>query len=573
MKTLLNYLKAFYGRMGFGFVIKTVGTLCELIIPYILTHILENVITRSIKDIILWGGLMMLCSGAALFFNITANRMASKVSRSFAESMRKDLFNKTLKLSAAQTDSFTVPSLEARITTDTYNVHNFINMIQRMGVRAPIMLFGGIGITLFMDAKLSLVMIALIPVIFLTVFFIRQKGVPLYTKVQKSVDSMVRVVREDTQGIRVIKALSKAEYEHRRYDKVNTALVKDETKAGIIMGTVHPLMDIFMNLGSVVVITLGARYISKSTSSPETIIAFMQYFTQISMALMAVTRMFVMYTKSSASAKRIEEILLCKEDITVKSKADFPDESTDDHIVFKNVSFSYNKIKNNLEGIDFSLEKGQRLGVIGATGSGKTTLVKLLLRFYDTVSGEIYINGENIKTIEKPRLYAKFGSALQQDFLYADTIEENIKFGRKMNREQVVKAAKIAQADSFITDFPDGYEHILSPHGTNISGGQKQRILISRAIALEPEILILDDSSSALDYKTDAALRLELSKSLSNTTVITVAQRVSSVKDCDLILVLDKGKIIGKGTHQELLISCPEYKEIESSQMGGAFVD
>jgi len=573
MKTLLIYLREFYGKMTLGFIIKTIGTIIELLIPYILTYILEDVINREIKDIILWGSLMVICSGAACIFNVTANRMASKVSRHFAENMRKDLFIKTLRLSASQTDKFTIPSLESRITTDTYNVHNFINMIQRMGVRAPIMLAGGIGITLFMDPKLSLVMIALIPIILATVLFIRIKGIPLYTKVQQSVDSMIRVVREGSQGIRVIKALSKTDYEHRRYNEVNKALIKDEIKAGIIMGTVHPIMNVFINMGSVAVIVLGAYFISDSKSTPETIIAFIQYFTQISMALMAVTRMFMMYTKSSASARRIEEVLLTKEEIIVKSKTDYPDTNAKSHIIFDNVNFSYNKKRNDLEKISFALNRGERLGIIGATGSGKSTLIKLLLRFYDTDSGEIYINGENIKTIPKENYYKNIGSALQHDFLYADTIEENIKFGRRISHEDVIAAAKIAQADDFISDFEMGYNHELSPHGTNISGGQKQRILISRAIAAHPEILILDDSSSALDYKTDAALRKALAENLENTTVITVAQRVSSVKDCDLILVLDNGKIIGNGTHSQLLETCAEYREISDSQMGGAFVD
>ncbi|MBQ4332176.1 MAG: ABC transporter ATP-binding protein [Clostridia bacterium] len=573
MKTLLGYLKQYYGRMGVGLLIKVIGTVVELLIPYILSEVLENVIHRQVKDIVFYGILMIVCSGLACIFNVIANRMASKVSRNFAESMRKDLFHKTLKLSAAQTDRFTIPSLESRITTDTYNVHGFINMIQRMGVRAPIMLAGGIGITLFMDAKLSLVMIALIPVVFGTVIFIRLKGVPLYTKVQQSVDGMIRVVREGAQGIRVIKALSKTDYEHRRYDAVNRALVRDEARAGVVMGTVHPIMTVFMNLGSVTVILLGARFIAQSQSTPETIIAFIQYFTQISMALMAVTRMFVMYTKSSASAKRIEEVLLCEEEITVKTKAEHPDRDTDAHILFDGVTFSYNGKRNNLEDISFALPRGGHLGIIGATGSGKSTLIKLLLRFYDPDAGDIYIDGVNIRTIDKPTLYARFGTSQQHDFLYADTIEENIRFGRDIPHEEVVRAARIAQAHDFISGFAEGYDHQLSPHGTNISGGQKQRVLISRALAGKPEILILDDSSSALDYKTDAALRRALAQHLNGTTVITVAQRVSSVKDCDCILVLDKGRIIGKGKHEELLAACTEYKEISDSQMGGAFVE
>lgn len=573
MKTVLKYLSPFYGAMSRGFVIKLIGTLAELMLPYILSHILKNVIGKNISDILLWGGLMVVFSAFSCVFNIWANRMASKISRDFAQNMRRDLFAKTLRLSAAQTDKFTIASLESRITTDTYHVHGFINMMQRLGVRAPIMLFGGITITLFMDAFLSLVMLAILPFIFITVYFISKKGVPLYTRVQQSVDNMIRVVREDVQGIRVIKALSKIPYEHRRYDGVNSALVKDEIRAGSVMSGVNPVMIFFMNAGSVAVIAISALRVSSGLSSPETVIAFMQYFTLISMAMMSVTRMFMMYTKSNASAKRIEEVLKAQEDITVKEKSDFPDKATEAHILFDNVTFSYNKKRNNLENISFQVPQGSSLGIIGATASGKSTVVKLLLRFYDTDKGSIYINGENIRTIEKESLYEMFGTVLQNDFLYADTIEENICFGREISHDDVVRAAKIAQADDFINAFSDGYSHMLSPHATNISGGQKQRILISRALAKKPQILILDDSSSALDYKTDAALRNALKENLKDTTVVTVAQRVSSVKDCGLILVLDEGKIIGAGTHDYLLENCSEYREISESQMGGAFVE
>ncbi len=573
MKIVFKYLREFYRRMSVGFLIKTFGTVVELFIPYILTHILKNVIGKSVTDIVIWGALMLLCAIAACVCNIVANRMAARVSRNFAESMRKELFIKTLRLSAAQTDKFTVPSLESRITTDTYNVHHFVNMMQRLGVRAPIMLIGGIGITLFMDAYLALAMIAVLPFIFITVYFISKKGVPLYTKVQKSVDGMIRVVREDTQGIRVIKALSKTDYEHRRYDSVNRTLIKDETRAGVVMGTVNPIMTVLMNVGSVAVIALASGRVSSGLSDAETVIAFMQYFTLISMAMMSVTRMFVMYTKCAASARRINEVFEAEEDLKVFEKSEYPDKKTDSHIIFDNVAFSYNGKKDNLQNISFSLFRGARLGIIGATGSGKTTLVKLLLRFYDAADGNIYINGENIKTIEKSRLYAMFGSAMQQDFLYADTIEENIRFGREISESDIRFAAKTAQADGFITDFAERYEHLLSPHGTNISGGQKQRVLISRALAAKPEILILDDSSSALDYKTDAALRKALAENMVGTTVVTVAQRVSSVKDCDLIIVLDEGKIIGMGRHETLLTDCTEYREISESQMGGAFVE
>lgn len=559
--------------MARGFCIKVLGTLSELMLPYILSHILEDVIEREITDIVFWGGLMVLCAALACVFNVIANRMAANVSRKFAEQMRRDLFSKTLHLSAAQTDKFTIPSLEARITTDTYNVHHFVNMMQRLGVRAPIMLIGGIAITMFMDARLSLVMVAMLPLIFVSVYFVSRNGVPLYAKVQKSVDGMIRVVREGAQGIRVIKALSKTDYEHRRYDGVNRTLVKDETRAGVIMGTVNPIMTLCMNIGSVAVIALGAYNIAGGVSKPETVVAFMQYFTLISMAMMSVTRMFVMYTKSAASAKRIAEVLNAEEDITVKDKNEYPDKNVSAHIVFDNVTFSYNGKKNNLENISFEIPRGSSLGIIGATGSGKSTVIKLLLRFYDTDKGGIYIDGENILTIPKDRFYAMFGSALQHDFLYADTIAENIRFGRDVSDDDMYRAAKTAQAADFIEGFADGYDHELSPHGTNISGGQKQRILISRALAAKPDILILDDSSSALDYKTDASLRRALAENMKDTTLITVAQRVSSVKDCGLIIVLDGGKIIGMGAHDELLEKCEQYREISDSQMGGAFVD
>jgi ATP-binding cassette subfamily B protein len=299
----------------------------------------------------------------------------------------------------------------------------------------------------------------------------------------------------------------------------------------------------------------------------------MHYFTQISMAMMSVTRIFTMYTKCSASAKRISEVINAPEDITIKSETDFPRSESGAHIEFKNVSFSYKGKQNDLENINFSLSRGESLGIIGATGSGKSTLIRLLMRLYDVGDGAVYICGRDVRTIPAEELYPMFGAAFQHDFLYAETIEENIDLGRHLSREQIEFAAKIAQAHDFISAFPDGYEHQLSQKGTNISGGQKQRLLISRAIASHPEILVLDDSSSALDYKTDANLRAALRENMSGTTLVTVAQRVSSVKDCTLILVLDEGKIIGKGTHEELLSSCPEYREISESQMGGAFVE
>ena len=572
MKTVLAYLIPFRRRMAVGFAIKVTGTLVELLLPYILSHILKNVVNSEDLNLILfWGGLMILCAGVACACNIIANRMAARVSRNFSERMRRELFARTMRLSAAQTDQFTIPSLESRITTDTYHVHNFIGMMQRMGVRAPILLIGGIAITLIMDSFLALVMIAILPFIFVTVYFISRKGVPLYAGVQKSVDRMVRVVREDTQGIRVIKALSKNEYENRRFDAHNAKLSHDECHAGTVMGIVNPVMTLLMNCGITAVVAISAARVANHTSDPETVIAFMQYFTLISMAMMSVSRIFVMYTKCAASARRIAEVINTPEDITVQ--ANLPTCKTDAHIVFEHVSFSYTGSHRHLSDVHFSLPRGGSLGVIGATGSGKSTLVRLLLRFYDVSEGRILIDGRDIRSIPKDELCAMFGVALQNDFLYADTIEENLKFGRDLTREELDRATKIAQAHDFITAFSDGYEHQLSSKATNLSGGQKQRLLIARAIAANPGILILDDSSSALDYKTDANLRRALREEMADTTVITVAQRVSSVMQSDLILVLEEGAVIGCGTHDELMRDCEPYREISESQMGGAFVE
>lgn len=574
MHLMARYLRPFFKRMSVGLTIKITATMLELALPYILNYILKNVVADGkISSVIYWGLLMMVCAFAACVGNIIANRMAARVARNFSESVRKDLFDRSIRLSAAQTDRFTIASLESRITTDTYNVHNFVGMMQRMGVRAPILLIGGTAITLFMDRRLSLVMLAILPFIFVTVYFISRRGVPLYTRVQQSVDGMVRVVREDVGGIRVIKALSKDSYEHSRYDKVNKALIKDETKAGITMGAVNPIMTVLMNLGIVSVTAMAASSVNGGTSDPETIIAFIQYFTLISNAMMSVTRIFVMYTKSAASARRIAEVIDAPEDMAVGAESEYPGIETNDYIVFKDVSFSYNGVKNNLEDINLRVRKGGSLGIIGATGSGKSTLVKLLMRFYDVSSGGIYIDGQDIRTVPKEKLYSMFGSAMQNDFLYADTIEENIRFGRDITHDEIVSAAKTAQAEEFINATPDGFGHMLAVKGQNLSGGQKQRLLISRAVAGKPDILILDDSSSALDYKTDANLRRALASDMQGTTVITVAQRVSSVKSCDCILLISDGRISGIGTHEELLRTCAEYREISESQMGGDFVE
>ena len=469
MKWIFAYLTPLRKRIAVGTCIKIIGTLAELMIPFLLSYILENVIHQNrTESILLFGALMAICAVLACLGNMIANRMAARTTMLFSTRMRKELFLKTLRLSAKSTDRFTIPSLEARITSDTYNVQNFIGMMQRMGIRAPILLLGGTSMSMLMDFKLALVMIATLPLIFFVVYSISRKGVPLYAGVQQSVDGMVRVVREDVQGIRVIKALSKIDYENERYDRANRTLKQNETRAGVIIGVVNPIMTLLMNLGIVAVIAVSAYFVAHNESSATTVIAFMQYFTLISMAMMSLSRMFVMYTKCAASAKRISLVMECESEL-----APCPDDGKGDpslHVSFENVSFSYLGKKKDLSNVSFSLKKGQTLGIIGATGSGKSTLLRLLMRFYDADSGMIRINGRDVRSYTPEELTAMFGVVFQNDFLYADTIAENIRFGREIPDEELEEAAKIAQAHDFITSFSEGYAHAVSAGGTKVTG-------------------------------------------------------------------------------------------------------
>ena len=574
MKLLFKYLGAMRFYIALTLSIKISAALIELAIPYILGHIIDVVVPKNtVKEIVFWGAVMVGCSVLACIGNIVANRMVAKVSRNTTKKIRHELFDRTMHLSSRQIDAFTVPSLESRLTSDTYHVHHLIGMSMRMGIRAPILFLGGIIITFTIDWALALVMLVTLPFIGTTVVLISRKGIGLFKRSQKSVDSMIRVVREDSQGIRVIKALSKVDYERRRYDGANTRLVKDERRAGILMALSNPLVTLFLNLGLVSVIVVGAFRVNGDLSQTGKIIAFIQYFTMISTALIAMSRIFVNASKGVASAHRIEEVINTEPDLLVESEDKYPVTDDASCIRFDSVSFSYVGKKNNLEDISFCLGKGQSLGIIGATGCGKTTIVQLLMRFYDVDSGSIRINGRDVRTIPHAELNTMFGVVMQNDFIFAGTVRENIDFGRGLSDSELLRAADIAQAREFIDGFEDGLDHEINSKGTNLSGGQRQRLLIARAIAGAPHILVLDDSSSALDYKTDSRLRAAIRESLHGVTTVVVAQRVSSIMHCDLILVLDEGRIIGKGTHDELIASCDVYKEISDSQIGGAFLD
>ncbi len=567
MRRILGYLKPMTARISLGFFIKFLGTITDLLIPSILAKILDDIVpTQNKKMILLWGGAMLACAFAAVFANIIANRMAARVAMRATGAIRHDLFDKIMHLSCSQIDRMTIPSLESRLTTDTYNLHHAFGMIQRMGVRAPILLVGGIAVTFSMEPVLTMILVAILPLISMLVYFVTKKGVPLYTIVQKSVDSLVRTVRENISGARVIKALSKTQYEKERFESTNMQLINSEKKAAKTMAVTNPTMNLLLNMGLTAVIILGAYRVNSGLTQPGKIIAFLSYFTIILNAMMSVTKIFVNLSKASASANRITEVLLMPKELEVQPLSR---ENEEAHLIFNDVSFSYHKQKENISGISFAVEKGGTLGIIGATGSGKSTVIQLLMRLYEADSGKILINGIPITAIPEDELHRKFGIVFQNDVLFADSIRENISFGRALDDETIKTAAENAQAMEFISALPDGFEHMLTIRGSNLSGGQKQRLLIARALAGKPEILILDDSSSALDYKTDSLLRKAINSNFKGTTTIIIAQRISSIYNCDHILVIDDGRELGYGTHEELMESCELYREIFMSQMGG----
>ena len=570
MRKILNYLKPTVLRMTVGLIIKFVGTVMDLLLPWILAFMIDDVAPlRNVPLIFFWGGVMLFCSALAVVTNIVANRMASSVARDTTQALRHDLFSKISYLSCAQIDAFSIPSLEARLTSDTYNIHQMIGMMQRLGVRAPILLIGGIMVTFTLEPVLTLALVCVLPFIGYIVWRVSKKGIPLYTQLQRAVDGMVRTIREHASGIRVIKALSKTEYERRRFAQANQTVVEKETKAGITMALTNPLMNLFLNLGLTLVIVVGAYRVNAGMTQPGRIIAFLSYFTIILNAMLSVTRIFVMFSKGSASAGRISLVLDAPEELLQRER---PREQTPEHIVFDHVSFSYHKRRENLTDVSFRLKRGETLGVIGATGCGKSTLINLLMRLYDADKGKILISGRPVESIDPAELHEMFGVVFQNDILFADTIANNIDFGRGLSREQLEQAIEDAQAAEFIHALPDGLEHMLTAKGTNVSGGQKQRILLARALAGSPEILILDDSSSALDYKTDANLRRAINRRYADTTTVIIAQRVSSIKHADHILVLEDGCVIGSGTHKELMETCAVYREIGKTQMGGGEV-
>ena len=591
MRFIFSYVKKELWVVAFAMTLKVAGSLGELLLPYILQHLIDNVVpTREIDTAVFWGVLMILLAVITRQLNVKANRSAVKVAKECTYRIRKDLFWKSLQLSGHQVDVFGLPSLTSRMTSDTYNIQNFIQSIQAMGVRAPIMLVGGIAITMIMDPGLASILCIMAPILIVVVVWVSFKGIPLYDKVQKSVDDIVRIMRENITGIRVVKSLSKESYEIRRFAGANQTMAGNDMKAGMVMALPGPIMTLFLNMGLTLVVIVGAHRVNAGVIEPGVILAFLTYFNLILMGVMGLNRVFMMMSKASASARRIESVVAAEEELVPVAEAANPDPARyngEEYIIFDHVDFSYEAgIGEQKEGeqtsvgfagmerekclydIHFSMKKGESLGIIGATGSGKTTIVNLLMRFYDADAGQVFINGRDVRTYQKEELHRMFGVVFQNDVIFADTLHENIAFGREVSPEEIREAARDAKAAEFIEAYDDGYEHKAVISGANLSGGQRQRTLISRALVADPQILVLDDSSSALDYKTDAALRKAIRENHKDATTIIIAQRISSIMSLDRIIVLDEGRMIGYGTHEELLASCPMYQDIFKTQMG-----
>ena len=565
MKRLGKYIRPYLLYICLTLLIKLIGAAAELLIPYLMEMILDDIVPQGdVPKLLHYGGWMLLCALCCLGLNILANRMSAVSSGQITKAVRHDLFNKLQHLSAAQMDELTVSSAESWLTSDTYNINQLLARLQRIGVRAPILLAGGIAMMMSMDVLLALVLVALLPVIGIVVYLVTTRSIPLYQKQQETLDQMVRTIQENITGIRLIKALSKTDYERERFHNVNSRLTQIDTKAGMLTSVSNPTSTLILNLGLTLVVIVGAYRVNGGHIQSGVIVAFLQYFTMILNAMLGITRIFVMCSKGEASANRVADVLDMPEDLQILPADEA--EKNAPHIEFRNVQFSYTGIGKNIDGLSFSLERGQTLGILGPTGSGKTTIINLLLRLYDPDAGQIHIDGQDIRRIPHEQLRRKFGIVFQNDFLAEGSIGDNLRFFRDISDVQLQHAAEAAQA-GFIEE-KGGLDGEVVVRGNNLSGGQKQRLLISRALADKPEILILDDASSALDYQTDANLRRAIRTEYGNTTTVLVAQRISSLRHADLILVLQDGCVIGAGKHEHLMDTCEEYRLIARNQMG-----
>ena len=566
MGTVLGYLRPYSRRVACGVAIKFTAAVLELILPLLLAYVIDTLVPAG-DPAAIWqvGGLMALLAFGAAGCNITANRMAARVSMEMTRTLRRDLYDRAEHLSCAQMDRLSVSSLVSRLTNDTYNVHQMFDKVQRGGIRAPMLVLGGLVLTFLLEPALALVQLAVCGATFVTIWLVTRRGIPFYSRAQAAVDTVVRVIRENASGVRVIKALACQGLERERFARANREARTAESTAGTVMAAANPATDFLLNTGLVLVILVGAFRVNQGQMAAGQIVAFLSYFTLIQNATLGMAKVFVKISKGAASARRIEEVLKAPAEQAVRPCG----EVSGCELGMSQVSFSYLGVERDMENASFTLQKGETLGILGPTGSGKTTLVSLLLRLYDADEGVVWVGGRDVTSLPRQELRSRFGVVFQNDALLSESIYENISFLRDIPRAEAEAAAKTAQAWEFISRLPDGMDTKVDIRGANLSGGQRQRLLIARALAAKPPVLVLDSADSALDYRTAADLHAAIRRDCPGTTLVVISERIASLKDADRILVLEEGRITDQGTHAHLLAHCDRYRRMVELQMGG----
>ena len=574
MKRWLKYIKPYKAYFILGPLCMIIEVIGEIVLPKLYASIINNgVYGQSIGHVLLVCALMIVCAIIMMLGGIGGAYFGSKAAVNFAGDLRRDVFAKVQKFSFANIDRFSAGSLVTRLTNDVTQVMNFINMLLRMCLRAPGMLIGALVMVIISEPELAKVLAITIPLLLGVQAVVIRMAFPRFGRMQAKIDALNTDVQENLTNVRVVKSFVREDFEQQKFDHANGELKAAGLSALRMMITMMPLMMLIMNLTSVAVVYLGGNRVIAGAMEVGDLSAFITYISQILMSLMMVTMMFMMSSRSLASARRISEVLDEKIDLDDAAAA-LPEKKVEKgEVEFRNVSFRYykNSVGKVLDKINFRIYAGQTVGVIGSTGSGKTTLVSMIPRLYDVDEGEVLVDGVNVKNYSLKNLRNGVGMVLQKNVLFSGTIEENLRWGdADASMEELREAAGHAQADSFITAFKDGYDHLLDQGGTNVSGGQKQRLCIARALLKKPKILILDDSTSAVDTATEAAIRHAFNHELKASTKIIIAQRISSVMEADQIIVLDEGVITGIGSHDELMKTNTEYQEIYESQMSGA---
>ncbi len=568
-----KYIKPYLRYFILGPLCMIVEVLGEIVLPSLYASIINTGVEgANIGHIVLICALMVLTAVIMMLGGVGGSYFGARAAVNFAADVRRDVFAKVQKFSFANIDRFSAGSLVTRLTNDVTQVMNFVNMLLRMFLRAPGMLIGALVMVIVRDPGLAKVLAVTIPVLLVVEIVVIRIAFPRFTRMQGKIDALNTDIQENLTNVRVVKSFVREDYEQRKFDTANGELKASGLGAMRVMVTMMPLMMLIMNLTSVVVVWLGGNRVIAGTMLVGDLSAFITYITQILMSLLMVSMLFMISSRSMASARRITEVLDEKIDLTDEGCAQ-PDRRVEQgRVEFRNVSFRYykNSEEKVLDGINLTIQPGQTVGIIGSTGSGKSTLVSMIPRLYDVDEGEVLVDGVNVKDYSLLNLRDGVGMVLQKNVLFSGTIEENLRWGDEdATPDEIRAAARSAQADGFIQSFPEGYESGLDQGGTNVSGGQKQRLCIARALLKKPKILILDDSTSAVDTATEAQIRRAFAEELKDSTKIVIAQRITSVMDADQIVVLDEGRITGVGNHDELMKTNREYQEIYESQESG----